>query len=338
MGGNPQALQTAFSEFLKNLTYQALSQENDDIFLSFDDAIYLIQSIFNDFIDREKDEIEKISQISEKIQSKLDTKFDVIEAPAMQIKLGEEESEIEDEPQPVEFSTPLKIEDISESYDREQDDFLKITKKLNQIDLVSTSEVADSENEVLIQEIINPTPGFVVNDSMNVDIHFSFQSNDLDTSFTLSNTLKSRLDDILEDARKKVSSLKFPGEAIEDIPNDPLYPLSQIKTEDIYIDDSLRDLLYPRDPIYFPQPSTDDRKDFEINIPESEMIVFKSPSLTFSSIEKKELKTALNNIIKDLGLNLKQTLMSKSGKTETKQKITLIKNFNKKLDTIKSRH
>ena len=68
------------------------------------------------------------------------------------------------------------------------------------------------------------------------------------------------------------------------------------------------------------------------------MIVFKSPSLTFSSIEKKELKTALNNIIKDLGLNLKQTLMSKSGKTETKQKITLIKNFNKKLDTIKSRH
>ena len=27
--------------------------------------------------------------------------------------------------------------------------------------------------------------------------------------------------------------------------------------------------------------------------------------------------------------------MSKSGKTETKQKITLIKNFNKRLDTIK---
>ena len=77
---------------------------------------------------------------------------------------------------------------------------------------------------------------------------------------------------------------------MENIPNDPLYPLSQIKTEDIYIDDSLRDLLYPRDPIYFPQPSTDDRKDFEINIPESEMIVFKSPSLTFASVEKKRIE------------------------------------------------
>ena len=93
-------------------------------------------------------------------------------------------------------------------------------------------------------------------------------------------------------------------------------------------------MLYPRDPIYFPQPSTDDRKDFEINIPESEMIVFKLPSLTFASIKEKELKSALNNIIEDLGLNLKQTLMCKSDKTETKQKIALIKNFNKRLDTI----
>ena len=55
------------------------------------------------------------------------------------------------------------------------------------------------------------------------------------------------------------------------------------------------------------------------------MIVFKSPSLTFASIEKKELKTALNNIIEDVGLNLRQTLMSISDQTETKQKITLQK-------------
>ena len=51
--------------------------------------------------------------------------------------------------------------------------------------------------------------------------------------------------------------------------------------------------------------------------------------------KKKELKTALNNIIEDLGFILKQTLMSKSDKTETKQKITLIKKFNERLNTIK---
>ena len=61
-----------------------------------------------------------------------------------------------------------------------------------------------------------------------------------------------------------------------------------MKTEGIYIVESLRDMLYPgSEELYFPQPSTDDRKNFEINIPESEMIAFKSPSLTFASVEKK---------------------------------------------------
>ena len=128
--------------------------------------------------------------------------------------------------------------------------------------------------------------------------------------------------------------MKFLPDVIQKIPSDPLYLPSQIKTEDIYIDDSLRDLLYPGDPIYFSQPSTDDQKDFEINVPKKEMIVFKSPSLTFASVEKEELAIILNKIIEDLDLNLKQTLMSKSDKTETKQKITLLKSFNKRLHKI----
>ena len=159
--------------------------------------------------------------------------------------------------------------------------------KLNAIDLESAIEVADSENETLIQEIVNPTPGLTVDDDVIVDTQFSFANSDLDTSFTLSDSLKARLDDILDNAWDKISSVNFPSDPIEKIPNDTLYPHSQTKTEDIYIDESLRDLLYPGDPIYFPQPSTDDRKDFEINIPQNEMIVFKSLSLTFASIEKK---------------------------------------------------
>ena len=113
-------------------------------------------------------------------------------------------------------------------------------------------------------------------------------------------------------AREKVSSLKFPGEATEDIPNDSLYPLSQIKTEDIYIDNSLRDMLYPDDPMYFPQPSTDDRKDFELNVSGDDLIVFQSPDLTFVSIAKKDLKDALDKIIEDLDLNLQETLNLKT--------------------------
>ena len=109
--------------------------------------------------------------------------------------------------------------------------------------------------------------------------------------------------------------------------------LSQITTEDIYIDDSLTDILnQEKNKLYFPQPSTDDRKDFEINIPDYEMIVFKSLSLCFTTIAKSELKTLLNNIIEDLDLNL-DLVMTKADKTDTKQKINLLKNFIKRYDT-----
>ena len=114
-----------------------------------------------------------------------------------------------------------------------------------------------------------------------------------------------------------------------------IYPLSEIKTEDIYIDDSLRDMLYPSDPIFFLQPSTDDRKDFELNVSGYDLIVFKSPALTTVSIAKKDLKDALDNIIEDLDLNLKQKLMSKDDRIETKQEINVLKNLSNRFSLIK---
>ena len=64
--------------------------------------------------------------------------------------------------------------------------------KFNQIDFESATEVADSENKALIQEIINPTLSLIVDDDISVDTQFSFQNSDLDNSFALSDTLKAR--------------------------------------------------------------------------------------------------------------------------------------------------
>ena len=72
--------------------------------------------------------------------------------------------------------------------------------KLNQTELESATEVVDSENETLIQEIINPTPGLIVDDDISINTQFNFKNSDLDTSFSLSNPLKARLEDILDDA------------------------------------------------------------------------------------------------------------------------------------------
>ena len=156
-GENQLVLQTAFGEFMKNLTYQALSDENGNIFLSFEESVNLAHSVVNAFADIENREFEIASQISDKIIDKSDTQFEIDETPAIKIQLGEKESIFNEEPKPVEFSTPLKIEEVNEIYDREKTDYLKIAMKLNQTELESVSEVADSEIETLIQEIINPT-------------------------------------------------------------------------------------------------------------------------------------------------------------------------------------
>ena len=148
---------------------------------------------------------------------------------------------------------------------------------------------------------------------MNADEQFSYRD-DPNQDYTLPSPLKTRLDDILQEAREKINSIAFPSPAIEEIPNNT-YPPSEITTEDIYIDDSLRDLAKP---IYFPRPSTDDRRGFEIDIGENKMILFKSPSLTIASVYKKELQNILNKIIEDLDLNLTETLMSASDIQDTK--------------------
>ena len=118
--------------------------------------------------------------------------------------------------------------------------------------------------------------------------------------------------------------MQFPGEASVDIPNDASYSDSKIATEDIYIDDSLKDMLYPCDPIYFPKPSTDDREDFELNVSGDDV-----------AVAKEEFKDLFDKIIENLDLNLKETLMSEENKIETKQKITIVKNINKRFSSMK---
>ena len=317
LGASKDISKLAYGEFLKNLTYQALSEENDKIFLSFDQATNLAHPIVNTLVAITREENRSISEISEQINKKLDPNFEAVESPTMEIQLGVEPEQLGEL---IQASTPLTEKEIRVFYDKEKTDYLKKTLKLNAVDLESAAEVADSENEKLFQEIINPTPGLTLDDQMNVDEQFSYRD-DPNQDYTLPSPLKTRLDNILQEAREKTNSIAFPSPAIEEIPNNT-YPPSEITTEEIYIDDSLRDLAKA---IYFPQPSTDDRHDSEIDVGENEMILFKLPSLTIASVYKKELRNILNKIMEDLDLNLTETLMSAPHIQDTKQKKLILK-------------
>ena len=280
LGGSKKVSQFAYGEFMKNLTYQTLSQENNEIFLSFDFGIDLAHSIINALVDIENQKGKMASEISDQINDKLEIDFEAFKSPAMQIQLGEEPAEMPEVP--IQASTAFTEKYIRAAHEKEKTDYLKTAMKLNTAELESAAEVADSENEKLFQEIINPTPGLTLDDEINVDEQFSYR-NDLDQDYNLPNLLKSRLDEILHDAREKINPVAFPPTPIEEIPNNT-YPDSEITIEDMYIDDSFKDLAKP---IYFPHPSTDDRQDFKMNIAEKEMLLFKSPSLTIASVIKK---------------------------------------------------
>ena len=75
-GGSQDMSKIALGEYLKKLTYQPLSQENDDIFLSFTYGVSLIHSILQAFKRKKKDEVEKAKNISQKVRDKLDIKFE----------------------------------------------------------------------------------------------------------------------------------------------------------------------------------------------------------------------------------------------------------------------
>ena len=94
-------------------------------------------------------------------------------------------------------------------------------------------------------------------------------------------------------------------------------------------------MLYPDEPIYFPQPSTDNKKDFEVNVSGDDLIIFKSPTLNFVGVAKKEFKDFFDKIIEDLNLNLKETLMNEENRIKEKQKITIVKNIKKRFSSMK---
>ena len=204
---------------------------------------------------------------------------------------------------------------------------------INKTDLETAVGMAEDSNKAVIDQIINLTLGLVVHDTVNVDSQLDFEKNDLDTTFRLSNSLQERLDNILEQARKKVTSLKFPGKVADKIQHDLLSAEKSIETEDIYIDDSLRQLFNPENQLFFLLPSTDGRKDFEVNVSGDVLIV-----LTTFSIAKKDFKNSVEKIIEDLDVNLTQLKMTEVGRIETRQKINIAKNFINRFDSAKKQN
>ena len=206
-------------------------------------------------------------------------------------------------PKPFFSSTPLKTKEINKIYDEEKQNYLQTAITINKTDLDAAVENAEESNKEVINDIIDPTPGLIVDDTLNLDKQFEYNSNDLGRTFDLSNQVQERLDNLLslmkENTRPSID-MWMTEKPTEELPNNSLSgEKSDIKTEDIYIDDNYLDNIQ-----FFPKPSTDDRKDFEIKVGGYDLIVHKSLMLTTANNSRKNLKDALNIILEDLNANI----------------------------------
>ena len=189
-------------------------------------------------------------------------------------------------PKPLYYSTTLKSKEINKIYDEEKENYLQTAITINKTDLDAVVENAEESNKEIINNLIDPTPVLIVDDTLNLDKQFEYKSNDLERKFDLSNQVQERLDNLLslmkENIRPSVD-MWMTEKPTEELPNDLLSSeKSDIKTEGIYTDDNYLDNIQ-----FFPKPFTDDRKDFEIKVGEDDLIVYKLPMLATVNMSRK---------------------------------------------------
>ena len=81
---------------------------------------------------------------------------------------------------------------------------MKASLQINAVDLDSAAEKANIDNQRLYQEIINQTPGLVIDDKLDIENQFN-SIEDLNRNQNLSNVMQIRLNKTLEKAKEKIN-------------------------------------------------------------------------------------------------------------------------------------
>ena len=148
--------------------------------------------------------------------------------------------------------------------------------------LNSTVEAAEEKNKEVIREIIDPTPGLITNELFTENDQIRNQDED-EINFKLASDTQAVLDNILNSIS---SSTQLDQPIIEKVPNNNF---DESQTEDLYIEDSYIENPLKEIQNYFPLPSTDTRKDFQVSFEDNDLEVNKT-AITSKVIPKKKEK------------------------------------------------
>ena len=111
LGGDKTISKNALSEFLHNLSFQALSKETDDIYLNFNNVSELIIDILEGLAKKNNESIAVAKNLGKNLQDELDqTDFELEIPPELQIQDDLEKYAKQEKipsPPPPRFTLPL---------------------------------------------------------------------------------------------------------------------------------------------------------------------------------------------------------------------------------------
>ena len=91
---------------------------------------------------------------------------------------------------------------------------MKAAITINKKEIDTAIENAEESNKEVIDEIIDPTTGLIINKKFNIDGQSKYQTNELEKNYALSNQIQERLDDLLTKMKEKTNLINYTIEKI----------------------------------------------------------------------------------------------------------------------------
>ena len=199
-GGEPLTAKRAMAEWKENLTFQALSKENDKVTMHFDYLAKIVFYFLRAFLTLEN-EFSEYENLQDEIANRTIANSEVKTSTPKKSPI----------PRPP---LPKILTDETNSLNETDSLFLKTSFTMSKTNLDASIEAAEEKNRKVIQDIVDPTPGFVVDEKITDD-DFSNREYEDETKFKLSNAAQQRFDNILKDITHDIRSYKVPKRKYE---------------------------------------------------------------------------------------------------------------------------
>ena len=221
-GARLEPSKQALAEFLHNMSHQALNKDNGYIFIQFDRTADLIIELIFLLLDRNTRSVNVTNVINHNIKNELNSyqfRFDVPTKTKIEHEMDDIlQNKIKPPTPPPPYSPPklLTANEINMERERINAEFLKTSLLLNKDQLGASNEAADQQNKKIIKDIIDRTPGFFIDDKLNINDQIFKNRTD---AFNFLPQVQHQLNDTVF-KRIKIESV-FERAPQENIPNIP---------------------------------------------------------------------------------------------------------------------